>query len=192
MKKTISLLLSLVMIFATLATGGLASAEAAQTATVTPSEMYLTVYNGSTYSNTMQTCYERVTFAKFDFTGLREQLQNATKMYVHLKTMYSEATFGNFRIVALKQEHETHISSGMTYSSADSLGAVGDVTYQLYRVDGVEHVGEKAMAIEIDKTNLINALNTGNDDILGLRFDRFDWGGANTQFYPNELKITFE
>lgn len=192
MKKTAALILSIVMILATMTIGGEALAGAVQTATVTPSEMYLTVHPSSTYPDTMQTCYERVTFAKFDFTGLREQLQNATKIYVHLKTMYSDATFGNFRIAALKQEHENHINSGMTYSSADSVGAVADLTYQLYRIDGVEAVGEKAMALELDKENFLKALNTGNDDVLGLRFDRFDWGGANTQFYPNELKITFE
>ncbi len=151
------------------------------------SSVYLLINDGRNL-NGLQASNDRKSFALFDFTGYETPLSVAKKITISAKAAYtSENLISDIRFSVLEDSMEDKINSSLTYTQAVSDGMwEGGVTVG----ERTNKTALNSLTLDIDKEKLINALGSGDNNLIALRIDRPSDAGDNSVMESTAFKMT--
>lgn len=183
-KKIISVILS-IMLLASMFTG-VVFAESTSASV----KHYYSVWFKSTGAATENNSYltwwgDRTSYSLYDFKDVLPYIYGADS--IQGSAAYSYRIYG-ISVTALDDKYEQYINSELTWSGASSYGMLNSG----YKIAEVTDTTEKtSLGFDVDKEALIAALETGDNDIVGVRFSSVA-GGQNSQSAGVTLTFNYD
>ncbi len=190
MRKTIAMMLSLVLVMSAVMCGGVANADDVLTETVAKNSAFLLTNSNATYDNTIQVSNDRRSYITFDFSGYEARLYAATGITISASALYASSNLiNNIEFYAIDDDKEGYVKTPLGWEEARGYGILVDGTSVAKRT---ETTAVSTITLNMDAQAVKKALSSGSNSILILRAQQSAWSSHNAQINPSSVQINFE
>ncbi len=130
---------------------------------------------------------DRVSYTLYDFDGLVPYIYAADKIEASTIRRFSTNITG-MCMTAIDDSYEQYVNSAITWTKANTYGMASG-GYKI--AEETDTTAVATLTVNVDKDALISALETGENNVVAVRFNGVT-GGSNCQTDGVKFKITYD